>query len=93
MITPEDILEENGYSIEDLQDSETILFRNPDYATAIIGVTEDYKVVYDYEKMVEYLMCEDEMTYEEAADMINYNTIRSLPYIPGNKPIIMFPFN
>ena len=37
MKTPEEILEENGYSIEELEESETILFRNPDFSTAIVG--------------------------------------------------------
>lgn len=93
MKTPEEILEENGYSVEDLQKTETILFRNPDYSTAIIGVTEDSKIVYDYEKMIEYLIHYEDMNYEDAVDWIGYNTIRSIPYINGNSPIIMYSMN
>ena len=91
MKTPEEILEDSGYSIEDLQSEETILFRDPDYSSAIVGISDDYRVIYDYDKMLEYLMTYEEMNEEEAADYLSYNTIRSLSYISGTKPIIMYP--
>jgi hypothetical protein len=40
--------------------------------------------------MVEYLMEEDDMTEEEAIEFIDYNTLRTVPYIE-NPPIIMMP--
>lgn len=89
MRTPEEILEDNGYEIEELKDCETILFRNPDYSTAIIGVSDDNRIIYDFDKMIEFLIENENMNYEEASDFISYNTIRSLPYIKGNRPIIM----
>ena len=67
-----------------------LIFENPDYDSAIIGITEDNQVVYDYEKMIEHLMQEDDMDYEEAVDFISYNTIRSLPYAGEGAPIIMY---
>ena len=67
-----------------------IIFDNPDYDTAIIGVSEDGRVVYDYDEMVLYLMDGDGMTEEEAEDFINYNTIRSLPYAGEGAPIIVY---
>ena len=67
-----------------------LIFENPDYDSAIIGITENNQVVYDYEKMIEYLMQEDDMDYEEAVDFISYNTIRSLPYAGEGAPIIMY---
>ena len=67
-----------------------IIFENPDYDSAIIGITENNQVVYDYEKMIEYLIQEDDMDYEEAVDFISYNTIRSLPYAGEGAPIIMY---
>ena len=67
-----------------------IIFENPDYDSAIIGITENNQVVYDYEKMIEHLMQEDDMDYEEAVDFISYNTIRSLPYAGDGAPIIMY---
>ena len=89
--SPEEILEENGYIVEDLTECGTILLRNPDYSTAIIGVSEEHQVIYDYEKMIEYLTKYDNMSYNDAVDYICYNTIRTIPYIHGNKPIIMYP--
>ena len=41
-----------------------IIFENPDYDSAIIGITEDNQVVYDYDKMIEHLIQEDDMSYE-----------------------------
>lgn len=67
-----------------------LIFENPDYDSAIIGITENNQVVYDYEKMIEHLMQEDDMHYEEAVDFISYNTIRSLPYAGEGAPIIMY---
>ena len=61
------------------------------YDSALIGVTEDNRAVYDYEKMVEWLVTEQEFTGEEAADWISYNTIRALPYFGEGAPVIMFP--
>ena len=92
MKTPEDILEENGYSIDELEESETMLFRNPDFSGAIVGIDNDNRVIYDYNKMIEFLVETEDMDYDEAADYICYDTLRALNYIPGNKPIVMFSF-
>lgn len=56
---------------------------------AIIGVDTDGHVVYSYSKMVDCLMKQDNMGYEEACDFIDYNTIRSLPYIK-DAPVVMY---
>lgn len=66
------------------------VFENPDYDSAIIGITDGNQVVYDYDKMILFLKQEDDMSYEEAADFISYNTIRSLPYVGPGAPIIMY---
>lgn len=66
-----------------------VVFKNPSYESAIIGVSESDRVVYSYDKMVEYLCSNDDMSEEEANDFINYNTIRALPYME-NSPIIVF---
>lgn len=69
---------------------EAIVF-DPDFAPAAIGVSEEGRVVYDYELMVESLVSEG-MTYDDAVEFIDYNTIRSLPYIGPNAPIVMKRF-
>ncbi len=68
---------------------ESIVFENPDYVTAIIGVSEDDRVIYDYDKMVEFLMKTDDMSYEDACEFIDFNTIRALPYMGDKAPIVM----
>lgn len=77
------MLVEHGYE-------ETIVFENPDYSTAFIGISQDDRAVYDYEKMIQHLIEVDGMEYDEAVDFIEYNTIRSLPYVE-NSPIVCKP--
>lgn len=71
-----------------LEDS--IVFENPNYDSAIIGYDENSgRIVYDYEKMAEHLMDNDGMTYEEAVEFIDYNTVRACPYMGDSAPIIL----
>lgn len=73
---------ENGYE-------DVVIFENPSYEAAFIGVTHDNRAVYAYEKMVQNLMEEDGMSEEDAIEFIDYNTIRSLGYQPM-APIIVY---
>lgn len=41
-----DILVDKGYV-------DVIVFRNPDYTSALIGLTSQYQAVYDYDLMVD----------------------------------------
>ncbi len=69
---------------------EAVVFETPDFDAAIIGVSEEGKIVYDYEAMVEQLCQKDGMTRDEAVEFIDYNTIRALPYAGENAPVIMY---
>ena len=69
---------------------ESVVFENPDYDNAIVGVTDDGRVVYDFDKMVEHLMAVDGMALDEAVEFIEYNAVRALPYAGEKAPIIMF---
>ena len=83
-MTAEQKLLDNGYEgIKFLTDFS--------YDSALIGVTEDNRAVYDYEKMIEWLVTEQEFSEEDAAEWISYNTIRALPYFGEGAPVIMFP--
>lgn len=66
------------------------VFENPDYTSAVVGVDEDGRVVYSYEKMVKHLVKKDKMTEEEAMEFIDYNTIRALPYEGKKRPIVVY---
>lgn len=57
--------------------------------SAIIGVTDDSRVVYDYDELKSAFMEAEGWDEEDADDWISYNTIRSLEYKP-NGPIVMF---
>lgn len=71
-----------------LEDS--VVFESPDYEDAIIGWDENTgRIIYDYEKMVECLMNEDGMEYDEAVEFIDYNTVRACPYMGDKAPIIL----
>ena len=77
---------------------EAVIFDGPDFDEAIVGVTDDGRVIYNYDAMVRSLMDRDGISMEEAIDFIEYNTIRALEYydLPDARekpPIIMHPLN
>lgn len=86
MIEAKQLLIDNGY--ENVK-----YFVNFSYDTALIGVTEDNRAVYDFDLMVEWLILEQNFSLEEAIEWIEYNTIRALPYMGDDAPIIMYPLN
>lgn len=63
---------------------------NYSYDDALIGVSEDGRAVYDFDKMVEWLMNKEGWTDIEAIEWIETNTIRALPYMGADAPIIMY---
>ncbi len=86
----ENILLESGYE-------DTVYFTDFGYDDAIIGIDVDNRAVYDYCKMVNWLIEEEEFSEQDAIEWIDYNTIRALPYIDsqtnGKAPIIMHPID
>lgn len=77
-----ELLADSGYE-------DCIVFDNPEFDEAIIGVTTDNCVVYDFYLMVQHLMEVDGISDIEAIEFIEFNTIRSLPYVE-NAPVIMY---
>ena len=84
--TTRQILLDNGYE-------DVVIFENESYDSALIGVTEDNRAVYSYEKMVEWYMEKNQCSEEDAIEWIDYNTIRALPYIGERAPIVMYELN
>lgn len=79
----EEILLDNGYEgIKYLTDYS--------YDTAVIGVTNDGRVVYDFDLMVEWLIDKEGFSETDAVEWIDYNTIRALPYMGGDAPLILY---
>ena len=68
-----------------------IYLTNYSYDDALIGVSEDGRAIYDFEKMIEWLIKEEGWSAEEAIEWIEFNTIRALPYMGSCAPIIMYP--
>lgn len=56
----------------------------------LIGVSSDGRAIYDFDLMVQWLMEQDNMDYTDAVEWIEYNTIRSLPYVGDGAPIVMY---
>ncbi len=69
---------------------ETAFFTNPDFIEAIVGISDDGRLIYSYSKMVESLMLSDDMSHEDAVEFIDYNTVRSVPYMGEYAPIILY---
>lgn len=68
----------------------TSFFTGDNYATAILGYTEDGNLVYSYDDMVDWLMDNDDMDDLSAREWIDYNVIRTIPYMGDKKPIILY---
>lgn len=64
---------------------------NYSYDDALIGVSDDGRAIYDYDKMVEWLVVNEDFTTEEAHEWVQYNTLRAVPYMGDDAPIIMYP--
>lgn len=83
-------MENNRQLLCDLCCDDAIIFENPDYDSAIVGISHDGRVIYDYNLMVYHLMDIDEMTDMDAVDFIDYNTLRSISYAGELAPIVMY---
>lgn len=82
-MTAEERLLEAGYE-------DVVYLVNYGYDDALIGVTDDGRAVYDYNKMVEWLMNKENWSEIDAIEWIEYNTMRAIPYMGEGAPIIMY---
>ena len=88
MLTIDDVTErmcEMGYE-------DAGIFVDPDYAKAIVGYTDDGRVVYSYEGICQCLMDDNDMEWEEAMEFVDYNVVRTVPYMGERAPIIIYSF-
>ena len=78
--------------LKELNYESTVVFDNPSYLNAIVGISDEGALCYSYEKMIKCLMEEDKMEYDDAMEFIDYNTIRALPYASsmGVRPIVIY---
>ncbi len=76
-------------SLCELGYDDAIILENPDYLSAVVGVSDEGRVIYSYPQMLEHLMLNDGMSFEEAAEFIDYNTLGALSCMGEKAPIIL----
>ena len=67
-----------------------LIFADPDYASAVIGISETGTLIYSHEKMVEWLMQNYELSETDAIEFIETNTIQTLAFGSGKCPVILY---
>ena len=67
-----------------------IVFEGYDYNDALLGVTEDGRAVYVYEKMVARLIEKQGITQEEAVEWIEHNTTGATSNAGPLGPLIIY---
>lgn len=82
-MTVEEKLVNNGYE-------DVVVLSDFSYDDALIGVTEDNRAVYDFDKMVQWLIDTEGFSRDEAVEWISYNTVRALDYAGPDAPIIVY---
>lgn len=55
---------------------------------SIIGITDDFRLIYNLDKMIGELMDDDDISYDDAVDFIDHNVILALAYYGDKAPII-----
>lgn len=66
-----------------------LILKNFSYDSALVGISDDGRAIYDFEKMVEWLMLSEGFKEDEAIDWVCYNTLRAIPYMGNKAPIVM----
>ena len=68
----------------------TVFLDGPEFDGGIVGITHDGRLVYSYAKLAAALAEANGWTAEDAVDWIEFNTMRTLPYIGGDAPVVMY---
>jgi hypothetical protein len=45
-------------------------------------------IVYDYDTLIEAYMTKDGISYDQASQVVDFNTERAIPYMPVPRPVI-----
>lgn len=73
---------DNGYD-------DAVVLEGDEFAAAVVGVSDDGRVVYDYDRMVNCLVDTQRMSADEAVEWLDYNTLRALAYMGTKAPIVV----
>ena len=73
-------------------DGAVVLEPHADFKDCCIGTVEDpdIRLVYDYNKIIEMFMTRDGMSYEDAQEFTDYNTVRGIAYMGERKPVLVY---
>ena len=71
------------------EDEQALILDNHAYDNSIIGLTDDNRLIYDYNKMIEEFAADEDCSLEEAQEWVDYNTMRALPYGGPHAPIVV----
>ena len=74
---------------EDKGLEKVIILDHAAYDRSVVGITEDGRLVYDYQKMVDEFAEDENCKILEAMEWVDYNTLRAIPYMGENAPIVV----
>ena len=56
---------------------------------SIVGISSDGRIIYNYTSMICELIDDDHCSWDDAQEWIDYNTMRTLPYLGAMRPIVV----
>ena len=68
---------------------DAIVLESPTYRNAVLGISEDGRVIYSERIIIEDMIIDEGMDIEDAYDNFSYNLLRTLPYMGKMAPIIL----
>lgn len=69
---------------------DSIILNDPAFDNSIVGISSEYNLIYDLNKMIVELSEDNGISTDEAYEFIDQDTMRILPYIKeSTKPVIV----
>ena len=68
---------------------DAIVLESPTYRNAVLGISEDGRVIYSERIIIEDMVVDEGMDIDDAFDNFSYNLLRALPYMGEKAPIIL----
>ena len=69
--------------------NQIIILEVDEFANGFIGLSIDNRAIYSYTRLVDSLSRANKWSTDDAIEWLEYNTIRSLPYMGAKAPIIV----
>ena len=70
-------------------EAKVIILDDHAYDKSIVGITENGRLVYDFAKMIKEFASDEKCSELEAIEWLEYNTLRAIPYMGENAPIVL----